>query len=61
MYINSVKLMNMLADMVKDTCEEWEAALNDHDMTATEKWRAKTKALQEVMNKVLEMEKEEIR
>lgn len=60
MYINSVELMNMLADMVKDTCEEWEAALDDHDMAATEKCRASVKALQEVMNKVLEMDKEEI-
>lgn len=60
MYINSVKLMEMLANMVKDSCKEWEAALNDHNAAETEKCRAKTKALQEVMNKVLEMDKEEI-
>ena len=46
--------------MVKEACDGWEAALKGHDFTEVEKWRAKTKALQEVMNKVLEMDKEEI-
>lgn len=61
MYINSVKLMVMLSGMVRETCREWEAALDEHNMEETEKCRSRAMALQDVMNKVLEMEKEEIR
>lgn len=60
MFIRSTKLMEMLANMVRETCDSWEAALKDHDFTETEKCRARVMALQEVMNKVLEMDKEEI-
>lgn len=59
MFIRSTELMEMLANMVRETCDSWEAALKDHDYTETEKCRARAKALQEVMNKVLEMDTEE--
>lgn len=59
MNINATKLIEMLANMTRETCESWEEALRYHDDLETEKCRARAKALQEVMNKVLEMDKEE--
>lgn len=61
MFIRSTELIKLLSSMVKEACDGWEEALKGHDFTEVEKWRAKTKALQEVMNKVLEMDKEEIK
>lgn len=60
MYIKSTKLIDLLTNMVSGTCDSWEAALKEHDFTEVEKCRARAKALQEVIDIVLEMDKEEV-